>query len=475
MGASGAGLVSRLEALSASDPGRPLLGSADRWYSAGEVRDYAERMGQRLKELGIGEGTWAGLSVRQTPGCCMALLALRFAGAVAVLEDPRAPDGFPVAWRIAQTGPEQFTVTPEGGTEKAVALDVSALPPAEGGRAPDGTGPAFVVFTSGSTGKKKAAVLSEENLIFNLLASREPGDCRASDRALGCLPMHHVFGLALFVGCVVLGYSIYFPESRDPRVLLRAIEKERLTRMNGVPSLYLALAERCGDFDVSSLRTGFIGGGPVTPEQFRAMEEKLGMTLVPVYGMTECIGIACGDFRDSPEVRAVCAGYVYPGNTVTILREDGTAAERGGTGEIFVSGPMRMLGYADEMMAEDGPLATGDLGYFDGQGRLRITGRKKDIVIRNGNNLSIPWLEEGIRRAPGVRDCAVAALWDERQGEVPAAMVVTDGRREIAPDLPGYALPVLYVFVDEIPLTGSGKPDRQRIREVLARCRNGTC
>ncbi len=143
-------------------------------------------------------------------------------------------------------------------------------------------------------------------------------------------------------------------------------------------------------------------------------------------------------------------------------------------GEICVAGPARMLGYLGRPMPRDELLRTGDLGYVDKAGVLHLTGRKKDIIIRNGNNLSPRKIEQAILAVPGVKAAAVVGLPDERQGEMPAAMVVAEeGVQSVSPALPKNELPVLYRFADFLPMTASGKPDRQKIKEVLIQCRNG--
>jgi len=331
-----------------------------------------------------------------------------------------------------------------------------------------------VIFTSGSTGKSKAVVLSENNLISNLLDSRPLGAYFENDRALGALPLEHVFGLVLLAGCAVLGYSLFFPERTDIPALLSCIEREKITRMNGVPSLYLALSEQCGAYDLSSLRAGFIGGGPVTAEQFARIERSLGMTLIPVYGMSECVGISCASWRDGQAERASGVGRVYPMNEVKFLLPDGGEAAPGQEGEICVRGPMRMLGYSGSPLPEDAFFPTGDLGFLDEKGVLHLSGRKKELIIRNGNNLSPRRIEDALLRLPGVSAAAVVGLPDERQGEAPYAMVSGEvDESALQALLHKNEWPAGILSVDALPLTASGKADKTKIREVLARWRNG--
>ena len=478
------GVLRYLEELAVKAPDLPLLGSGGRWFDARTVLAFAEHIGTCLRRMGLGAGAAAAMHPDRTISSALMLLGLRAAGVTAVLFDPRQSHEQVLeslgtnlritAW-IEQNGKTGFTVTMPDAPSQSRAVDLYALPPADGlPMADDPTGPAFIIFTSGSTGKSKAVVLSEWNLVSNLIDSQPLGDYEFGDRAMGCLPLQHVFGLVMLCGTAVLGYGMYLQEETDADTILSAVQREKLTRMNGVPSLYLALADRCGGYDVSSLRAGFIGGGPVTDAQFAMIEKKLQMTLIPVYGMSEFIGISCADAKDSLEKRMAGVGRFYSMNTGRILKEDGSEAGPMETGEICANGPARMLGYLGEPMAADEFLHTGDLGYLDREGVLHLNGRKKDIIIRNGNNISARKIEQALLNVPGVRDAAVVAIPDERQGEVPAAMVVTDEKiEELSPALQKNEIPAVYLFTDALPLTASRKPDRQRIREVLTACRNG--
>lgn len=333
--------------------------------------------------------------------------------------------------------------------------------------------PAFLIFTSGSTGKRKAVVLSESNLVNNLIDSAPLGLYSPDDIALGARPIDHVFGLVLLCGAAVLQYALYFPENTAVPTLLAAIEKERITRMNGVPSLYLALCEQKDGYDLSSLRAGFIGGSVSTEQQIVEIESALGITLVPVYGMSECIGIACQDGHAEQKTRVQGVGRFYDMNDGAILDGNGEPVPQGAEGEICVKGPMRMLGYYGQPMDKDEYLHTGDLGYLDENRVLHLTGRIKDIIIRNGYNLSPCRIENALLSLPNVSAAAVVGIPDGRQGEVPAAMVVGTGTEEallsgLVPLLRKNELPAAIRFVDALPLTGSGKPDKTRIREMLS-------
>ena len=454
-----------LRELADSCPDKPLLGGVGGWLTAAQVRTRVEQTAQGFLAEGIRPGELVAVRTHRAVETAIVILALQAVGAVAVLTDPRQePMEFLRDCEVEI--PVRRVVDPFALVFQRVDTE-NELPHG------DPKAPGFIIFTSGSTGKKKAVMLSQYNLVNNLVDSQPLGCYSDDDIALGALPMDHVFGLVLLAGVCVLGYAVFFPEKTDIPGILRAIQEEKITRMNGVPALYLAMAQQAERYDLASLNAGFIGGGPFTREQFRFIEDALGMTLIPVYGMSECIGIACADWREPREIRAEGSAPFYSMNTGRILREDGTEADPGEVGEIFVTGPARMVGYWPDVLPPEVLIPTGDLGYVDEAGRLHLTGRKKDIIIRNGNNLSARRIEEAILSIPGVEDVAVVALPDEQQGEVPWAMIVAweqnNFHRKMADRLNKNEIPAGWCFVGELPMTASGKPDKQKIREVLAK------
>ena len=456
-------LQSFLTEYAARHPDRKLLGDGSGWLSAAAVLARAEEKAGQLKRLGLRRGHMAALRAYRTVDTAVWILALQILGAVAVLTDPR----WDVRAFLSRCGELPAAARIDGD-------EVTLLAPGPGEEGSDDPqNPGFIIFTSGSTGKPKAVTLSQYNLVNNLIDSQPLGDYREDDIALGALPLDHVFGLVLLAGACVLGYGIFFPEGTAVSDLLSSIEAQGITRMNGVPSLYAAMAEQADRYDLSTLRSGFIGGGPYTSDQFCRMEEALDMTLIPVYGMSECIGIACGDWKDDRRIRAQGVGRIYSMNTCKILLPGGAEAPLGSTGEIHVTGPARMVGYYPQRMDRQQLLPTGDLGYLDEEGFLHLTGRKKDIIIRNGVNLSPKPIEEALLAIPGVKAACVVGMPHARQGEVPWALVVGSRTSKelfalLTGRLPKNQIPSEIVVAEQMPMTGSGKPDKAAVREVLS-------
>lgn len=459
-------------------PNKPLLGDAQGWLTAAEVQNRSEALAEAMAQGGICKGDLVAVRARRTLPTAVLILALTWIGAVVVLADPRreladvlaqCSESIPVKFLLEADGTMVRICGPAGPQTLRTDMLLERPFPA---RQTDSKAPAYIIFTSGSTGNSKVVVLSQYNFVNNLIDSQPLGCYQEDDIALGALPLEHVFGLVLLAGALVLGYGLYLPEKTDVPTLLHTIKCQHITRMNGVPSLYLAMAAQRAGHDLSSLRAGFIGGGPCTRAQFRRIEAELGITLIPVYGMSECIGIACADWREPQARRCDSVGRFYSMNTGRILLEDGTPAPIGAEGEICVRGPARMLGYYGTPMEEEAWLHTGDLGYVDSGGMLHISGRKKDIIIRNGINLSPGRIETALLSLPGVEAAAVVGLPHPEVGEAPWAMAVSSQGEEelllrLSECLPKNELPLGIYVVERLPMTASGKPDKVCIREVL--------
>lgn len=483
------------EEYAAQCPDKRFLFDEGRCYTVGDAYREATAIGNRLYAYGVRAGSAAALRCTRSLDTCLIYLALQMMGAAALLTDPHqsAQDFLSGAGTRAE-----FLITNEGASNNISAngsWEVSGHGPLEIGypareekrvfpAVSDLHAPATVVFTSGSTGKGKGVMLSQYNLVNHIRNFSVSGCYWETDVSAELLPVHHVFGLAVLLMGLIKRYCIFFPKTVEIKYAAECIEAHGITRLDGVPSFALALAEhhKNTNFRAESLRVGVVGGAPSTKAQFDFIERELGIQLLPVYGQSECIGITGADETQSGAVRSSTVGKFLPMNEGYILDESGGSVPPGEEGEICVKGPAVMLGYLDdeeatrEAIDEKGRLHTGDLGWLDEEGNLHISGRKKDIIIRNGVNIPAGKIEEALHTLEAVSRAAVVGVPHKKWGEVPCALVVLkDGRamseeavkKALGPYLAKNEMPEKIWFAQTLPLTSSGKPDKQEIKKLL--------
>lgn len=471
-------------------PDKFMIGYDDVWLTNTQVLERVESAAYFLRQQGVKKGDLVAVRMTNSAHVAIAMLALITIGAVAVLCDPHK-NVEEYLKECAVEIPATYLITNEEtcrglwdgeqlvfihrSTGEQLPMEILELPSmaCPEGDDVDPKDPACIIFTSGSTGKRKAVMLSQYGIEDPLQDNGEIAYYGPYDIALGILPMDHIFGLILMVSTMVVRHAIYLVRDAKLPTLLTAIQEQKITRMNGTPQLFLAVASMKDQYDVSSLKAGLVGGAPCTPAQFCRIEEELGITLSNIYAMSEYVHIALGDWRDPRSVRATNNGKFCPRNTGKILRDDGTEAAVGEIGEICVDGSARMVGYYGDPDSFHGLIHTGDLGYLDADGYLHLSGRKKDIIIRNGNNLSPKRIEDAILGVPGVQNVCVKGVPNEAVGEVPCAMVVAPGvsretiEAHISQVLNKNELPFGYLFVEALPVLGIGKPDKQGIQKTL--------
>ncbi|WP_336598075.1 class I adenylate-forming enzyme family protein [Paraburkholderia bengalensis] len=343
--------------------------------------------------------------------------------------------------------------------------------------------PALLLFTSGSTGRPKVVQLTQAALLNNALGVLEQSALSSDDCLLHVMPIYHTNGVnnQLFAPLLAGSKIAFCPRFRaeDMPVLMTRF---RPTIITGVPTMYSRLLAQ--DFDpaaLANLRMARCGSAPITEALHREVEAKLGCPLVISYGLSEA---TCTSTLNPPTARRIgSVGKVLPGQTVALRATDGTMSHAPDVeGEICIAGPNLMTGYlgSDDATARtvaDGWLRTGDLGRFDDDGYLYVTGRIKDVIIRGGENLS-PLLIESVIVAQGdVVACCVVGRADKDLGEVPVAFVIpknggTASAKHVQ-DAVRKRLSRLYVphdvlFVDSLPETAVGKVDRKALASRLA-------
>ncbi|GAB1416166.1 AMP-binding protein [Paludibacter sp.] len=341
-------------------------------------------------------------------------------------------------------------------------------------------------YTSGTTGFPKGVMLSHHNIANNGYLTGEHMKFTQNDKLCICVPLFHCFGVVLAtMNCLTHGCTQVMVEKFDPLITLASIHKERCTALYGVPTMFIAELNHpmFEMFDMTSLRTGIMAGALCPMELMRQVNEKMYMDITSVYGLTESSpGMTQTRIDDSFEVRCTTVGRPYEFTEVAIIDPvTGKECPVGVEGEVCCKGYLVMKGYyknpeaTASVIDKDGWLHSGDLGVKDEDGNYRITGRIKDMIIRGGENISPKEVEDFLYQMPGVKDVQVVAIKSARYGEdVGAFIIPKDGYYFEAEDVRDFCMNKIarykiprYVFtVPEYPLTGSGKVQKYKLREI---------
>ncbi len=347
---------------------------------------------------------------------------------------------------------------------------------------PDDT--CVIMYTSGTTGRPKGAMLTHSNLTWNAINVLVDQDLITDERALVSAPLFHTAGLNMLTLPVLLkGGTCVLVEAFDPAATFDLIERHRITFMFGVPTMFdqVARHKRWATADLSSLRMLSCGGSPV-PTPLIATYQERGLTFLQGYGMTEA---APGTlFLDAEHAvsKAGSAGVPHFFTEVRVVRPDMspvTVGEPGEVGEVVVRGPNVMPGYwglPEETAASfaDGWFRTGDVARVDDDGYVHIVDRVKDMIISGGENIYPAEIEDQLLTHPDIVECAVIGVPDEKWGEAPRAVVVpregasldpAEVLASLAGRLATYKIPKSVVIADELPRTASGKLLKARVRE----------
>ena len=352
--------------------------------------------------------------------------------------------------------------------------------------------PAQILYTSGTTGRPKAAVLTHRGLTNNARLAAEAIGMRAGESLVNPMPLFHVAGGGLMtLGPVqTLGTQV-LPPRFDPALVLELAETYRGAGIGGVPTMLTALLAHPSRAHrgLARVRYAITGGAPVLPELAREVEATFGVRLVTTFAQTESsCSITFTRAGDTDAQRAETAGRPLPQTEVKVTdTASGQTVPCGTVGEICTRGYLVMRGYLGDPQATsaaidaEGWLHTGDLGSMDERGYLAVAGRIKDMIIRGGENIHPREIENVLVSHPGVAEAVVVGVADRFWGEVVAAVIRPAGHP--APDeaelaehcrarLAAYKSPVRWLLVDSFPLTASGKVRKDVLRERLAASRS---
>jgi len=342
-------------------------------------------------------------------------------------------------------------------------------------------------YTSGTTGFPKGVMLTHYNILNNGIATGECMNYTANDRLCVCVPMFHCFGCVLALCAIIThGATMVMVENFDPLVVLASVQKEKCTALYGVPTMFIAELNHpmFSMFDLSSLRTGIMAGAPCPIETMNEVMNKMNMSeLIIVYGLTESSpGMTATRSHDAPCIRSTTVGKAYPAVEVKVANpETGEELKPGEQGELCCRGYNVMKGYYKNPEATakaidgDGWLHSGDLGVMDEDGYFRVTGRIKDMIIRGGENIYPREIENFLYTMPQIQAIEVAGVPSPKYGEQVGAFIKKRPGVELHEEditdfcrgkISRYKIPKYIFFVDDFPMTASGKIQKYKLREL---------
>lgn len=343
----------------------------------------------------------------------------------------------------------------------------------------DSAAAALIVYTSGTTGKPKGAVLSYGNVDFTIESYPLRFCLKQDDMLLGVLPLCHLYGLlVVLAGAMKAGCGIVLMKQFDAAEAILLIRSEAVSVLPAVPTMHqfilMELDREGKDSRLDSLRLCTTGGAAMSKDLFLALKERLQVPVLEGYALTETTVIATLNPEDDARLGSV--GSAFPGIEIAIEKDGirygrSSAGEKTEVGEILLKGACIMKGYFNNAAAtaeaiKDGWFYTGDLGYLDGEGYLYIVGRSKELIVRGGMNIYPREIEEVLLRLPAVAECAVVGVPDRYMGERVKACIVLKSRASLGEDeiksfckahLADYKMPRTIEFLERLPRNSTGK------------------
>ena len=512
-------LANVVERRATEHPDRALVVAGSRTLTFGQVESRAAALAAALAELGIEQGDRIAINLPNCPEWIIAMVAGAKLGATIVPVNPRLNyHEFKYQLRHAEVSAAVTTEQYDGIDYLQLFEDVIAELPdlqylvtvgkeelwyddrifqfedlvSSGEGRPVPQSPTLsddsdlaLLYTSGTMGKPKGVRLSHRAVVETALRTGEAVEMEPGDRVLISVPLFTIFGFGAVIGAMASGATIVVQEEFDAGEAIRLLERERITVLHGIPTMFHLLMREPG-FDRSrfpSLRTGIIAGSPVSEDLVRRIRRWCDVQIA--YGLTETgPAVAVTRFTDPDEKRSTTVGRPLPGIEVKAV-DFVTGALHGpeAVGEIAVRGPNVMVGYA-RMPSEtarsftpEGFFLTGDLGIIDEEGYVRIVGRRRETILRGGFQIYPREVEDQLRAHPAVDDVCVIGVPHDIMGElVCACIVAVEGAvitgeeiKDFARDtMADYKIPDLVRFFDRFPMTGSGKVKRRELERAVA-------
>ncbi len=386
---------------------------------------------------------------------------------VAVYGFPLSPQPpFPIAWR---KGEQKSPLSMQWGGDLGVGTQTSPLSVQD-------LGVGCIMFTSGTSGKPKGAMLTHDNLIANAVASHERLNMTADDHWLCVLPLYHIGGLSIFVRCFMLGATVSLFPRFDVDSVYHALCTRPITLISLVPTMLYRLLERDVRAWTPSLRLILLGGA-AADERLMARCADFRLPVATTYGLTEASSQVCTATPDMTYRKPASVGKPMNGITIRIVDEHENTCPTGTIGEIAVRGKTVMAGYYHDDAStaktiRDGELFTGDMGYVDRDGDLWVIQRRSDLIVTGGENVYPAEIEAVLRQFSGVADVAVVGIPDPEWGQIVACALVGEVdiphlQAALRQHLAGYKIPRRWRILPTLPLNSTGKVDKGALRALF--------
>jgi len=479
----------------------------DKEYTNVWIKERANRLANGLKSLGIKKGDKVVVSLQNSPEVIVAFQAIFRIGAVIapimfsmspeetefILSDCEADafitsQDFEEKLHIATRIPGIRHIVVLGGERNARTIPYEKLihqhPKELEIEKTDADDTALLIYTAGTTGKPKGVILSHGNLFHHTTATYNLWDRTKPRRLLSCLPLAHMFGVtAMLVDQLnEVPDSIFVLMSWfDPEEMFRLIEKYRISGMGGVPTMYWVLMNHPAikKYDLSSWERCVVGAAPVPDELYKNFQDRLNVEMIEAYGLSEsCSAVACT--RPEQVRKPGSAGTAIGKAIIKIFDDEDSELPHGQSGEIMINGPIVMKGYHHRPKEtgealRGGWLHTGDVGFLDKDGYLFITDRKKDMIIKGGENIYPSEIENVLLQHPCIAEAAVIGIPDKKYGEEVIAYVVKEPDVKLAEDeiilhcqknYSKFKCPAAVRFIESLPKSMVGKILKKELRKM---------
>lgn len=480
--------------------------SRNRETTYGQLRDQADRVRGGLVAQGIAAGDRVAILCENNRYFVVSYLAVVGLGAVAVPLNPSSPapelereliavrpsaaivgPASAAAWRSIDVDriPSLRTVVCAEGSVADSEVSMASLLESE--PAPvvdvDGDHIAVMMFTSGTAGAPRAAMLSHANLIRNIEQDVTALDhTRAGDIVYGVLPLFHIFGLNVVLGVsFTVGATVLLVQRFDPATAVESIVQRGVTVVPGAPSMWVAFShfDELPAHSFATVRLALSGAARLPKATSDLMRERFGVSIYEGYGLTEASPVVTSSA--GLECRPGSVGRLLVGQEMRLVGDDGDDVPVGDAGEIWVRGDNVFHGYFEEPEATDrvlvdGWLITGDIGMVDDEGYLYLVDRAKDLIIVSGFNVFPAEVEEVLQGHPAVAEVGVLGVPHPHQGEAVKAFVVLAPGHDIDEDslidyacdyLARYKCPSKVIFVDQLPRNAAGKLVRRELEGTV--------